>query len=53
MVDLWSEGKTVTLEVVSESKYVVQAKSSDNYKNDDRDFSLNKPDVHLNIRRPD
>lgn len=54
LVDLRSEGKKVTLEgVVSESKSAVQAKSADDYPNDDRDFSINKSDVHLNIRLPD
>ncbi|KAK1379260.1 Ubiquitin supergroup [Heracleum sosnowskyi] len=54
LVDLQSEGKKVTLEgVVSESKSAVEAKSADDYKNDDGDFSIKKSDVHLNIRLPD
>lgn len=54
LVDLQSEGKKFTLEgVVTECKSAVQAKSADDYKNHDRDFSINKSDVHLNIRLPD
>ncbi|XP_074341441.1 plant UBX domain-containing protein 11 isoform X2 [Apium graveolens] len=53
LVDLRSEAKKLTLEGVGESKSAGQAKSADDYKNDDRDFSINKSDVHLNIRLPD
>ncbi|WOH12485.1 hypothetical protein DCAR_0831989 [Daucus carota subsp. sativus] len=54
LISLRSEGKRVaSTSVDRESKSAVQGESSSDNKNDDRDFSLDKSDVHLNIRLPD
>lgn len=54
LISLRSEGKRVaSTSVDRESKSAVQGESSSDNKNDVRDFSLDKSDVHLNIRLPD